>query len=335
MPKNIVICCDGTGNRYGANPTNVLKLFERADKHSAKQVSFYDPGVGTSGAYPVVTFIGRAITKFLGLAFGYGLTRNIEDAYRYLMEHFEQEDSVYIFGFSRGAFTARALAGMLCKVGLLYRGRVNLVSYATEMYRFGKPEIAEGFKSTFAQDCYPHFVGVWDTVKAVGLIFPRKFQKPTLNEKIDFGYHALAIDEKRWKFIPRLWHEPAAPNQIIEQVWFAGVHSDVGGWYKETGLSDIALNWMLQNAKNQGLAIAQDQIDKIHGNYEGQKHKSLVSSPFWLSLALLPWPPWWWLLWHGRKIPDGAKIHVSVQDRKRNVKAYEPRNIPKDAVFVN
>ena len=121
MPKNIVICCDGTGNQFGKNPTNVLKLFERVLKAPDRQVAFYDPGVGTSGGSKLVTNIGRWFAKLAGGILGYGITQNIEDAYRYLVDQYDDGDQVYIFGFSRGAFTARALAEMLCKVGLLHR----------------------------------------------------------------------------------------------------------------------------------------------------------------------------------------------------------------------
>ena len=322
MAKNIVICCDGTGNQYGKNATNVLKLFERVHKAPGRQVAFYDPGVGTSGGSRLVTFIGRRVAKLAGGALGYGITRNIEDGYRYLMDQYDDGDRVYIFGFSRGAFTARALAGMLCKVGLLHRARWNLVSYASHMYRRGDEQTAAGFKAAFSRPCDPHFIGVWDTVKSVGLIVPRRFGTATLNPLIAHGYHALAIDEKRWKFKPLLWEEPAASNQTIEQVWFTGVHADVGGFYDEAELSDITLRWMLRKAEGCGLDLAEPEFAQEEDIHKGKLHNSLL----WF---------WWLLLWWRRKIPAGAKIHISVQQRMEAVKGYRPHNLPPDPNFVS
>ena len=322
MPKNIVICCDGTGNQYGKNHTNVLKLFEQVSKAPDRQVAFYDPGVGTSGGSRLVTYTGRFIAKLAGLALGYGITRNIEDAYLYLMDQYEEGDRVYIFGFSRGAFTARALAEMLCKVGLLHRARWNLVSYASHMYRFGDSDTAKDFKDTFSRRCDPHFVGVWDTVKSVGLIDWRRFHTDTLDKNIAHGYHALAIDEKRWKFRPSIWEEPEDTAQTIEQVWFAGVHSDVGGYYDEAELSDIALRWMLRKALDCGLDLKDRQFAHVKDAYTRKPHNSLRW--FWLLLG------WWW-----RKIPPGAKIHVSVQKRMGAGIGYKPRNLPKEDNFVS
>ena len=321
MPKNIVICCDGTGNQFGENPTNVLKLFQRVLKAPGRQVAFYDPGVGTSGSNMLVTYIGRKVAKLAGGALGYGITRNIEDAYRYLMDQFDEGDQVYIFGFSRGAFTARALAGMLCKVGLLHRARWNLVSFASHMNRQGDDKTAAGFKEVFSRPCDPHFVGVWDTVKSVGLFVWRGFETATLNPRIAHGYHALAIDERRSNFKPTLWDEPAAQNQTIEQVWFAGVHSDVGGYYDEAELSDIALRWMLRKAVVFGLELTKPGFAGEKDVHAEELHESLL---------------WYWRIfgWGRRKIPAGANIHISVQKRLQEVKKYRPPNLPPGRKFV-
>ncbi len=314
MIKNIIICCDGTGNEYGKANTNVVKLFNLIVKDNKKQIAFYDPGVGTYGAVGANTKIGGAFNKLLGLAFAYGLTKNIQDAYEYLMDNYQQGDKVFLFGFSRGAFTVRALAGMLHKCGLLEKGSKNLIPYASKMYHKGDREIARGFKETFCRECKPHFIGVWDTVKSVGLIRNRKFANAKLNPDVAFGYHALSVDEKRSKFRPNLWDEPAARKQTIEQVWFAGVHSDVGGSYKERELSDITLRWMLDNAKKRGLLVS-ERADETTGDCTGKLHNSLL-------------PIWWILGWKRRKIQAHAKIHSSVYNRMNKVDKYRPKNVP-------
>lgn len=132
MPgKNIVVCCDGTGNVYGPKNTNVVGVFE-AIVRNADQVGFYDPGVGTFSA--LGRTVGEWVGRVLGKGFGWGLQKNIEDAYEYLMNHYEAGDRLYLFGFSRGAYTARCLGGMLHKCGLLQRGSRNLLPYASEIY---------------------------------------------------------------------------------------------------------------------------------------------------------------------------------------------------------
>ena len=225
MPKNIITCCDGTGNEYGQHNTNVVKLYE-AIVRDANQIAFYDPGVGTFSI--LGRELGRRVGIVLGKAFGAGVQQNIEDAYRYLMDRYEPEDKVFLFGFSRGAFTVRALAGMLNRCGLLEKGSVNLVPYASRIYNNrARHAVAPDFKQTYCHECHPHFIGVWDTVGSMGWFWGRKFFDATLHEDVRYAYQAVSIDEQRRKFPPSLWHEPVGQERI-EQVWFAGVHSDVG-----------------------------------------------------------------------------------------------------------
>ena len=314
MGKNIVICCDGTGNEYGRKNTNVVKLFNIIVKHHLQQIAFYDPGVGTFSSAAVFSKTAKFISKSMGLAFAYGITKNIEDAYEYLMDKYHEGDRVFLFGFSRGAFTVRALAGMLKKCGLLQKGSNNLIPYATRMYRKGKEEVARGFKETFSRECKPHFVGVWDTVKSIGLFKPRRFPNAKLNEDVKFGFHAVSVDEKRSKFRPNLWDEPACPGQSITQVWFPGVHCDIGGSYREHGLADIALKWMIDRAAECGLVIDQEKYKKIKPDPADKIHNSLF-------------PIWWILGWKLRKIKKSYLIHISAYRRKKLVK-YNPKNLP-------
>lgn len=301
------------------NNTNVVDMYAPIIRN-ADQMAYYDPGVGT------FSFIGRTLGKKLGIimgqAFGYGLQANIEDAYEYLMNRYQPGDKLFLFGFSRGAFTVRALAGMLHKVGLLQKGSKNLIPYATNIYNTrGDDEIAAGFKATYSHECNPYFIGVWDTVASLGLILGKKFFDAKLNPEVANAYHAMSIDEKRKKFPVSLWDEShKAPNQTVEQVWFSGVHSDVGGSYEQRGLSNITLIWMLQSAESHGLQLKEGWKEQIHPNHLDELHNSRSGL---------------WKIWRPaiREIPEGAKIHKSVLMRAEEMENYNPR-LPKDYTVI-
>jgi len=268
MAKNIVICCDGTGNQYGDRNTNVVKLFSVLPKSRREQLAWYDPGVGTFSAPAALTKTARAWTKLLGLAFGFGIQENVQDAYRYLMEHYEPQDRVFIFGFSRGAYAARALVALIFKCGLLERGNDNLVPYAFQILKREKRvAIYSGFRRTFSRRCGVHFLGLWDTVKSVGWVYnPLKLQFTRRNPIVKTIRHAVSIDERRSFYRQNLWGEPFA-HQDVKQVWFAGVHSDVGGSYpeRESGLSQIALQWMIEEAVSHGLLVDDKRRREVLG----------------------------------------------------------------------
>ena len=161
--KNIIVCCDGTGNEYGTNNTNVVIAYALAEE-SAQQCRYYDPGVGTGGW--VYEEDAGTLRAAMDQATGHGLRKNVEDAYRFLMQAYEDDDRVYLFGFSRGAFTVRSLAGMLHRCGLLRPTAANLVEYASKLYHQedgdnGGEEVDAGFRATFARPCPVHFIGVW------------------------------------------------------------------------------------------------------------------------------------------------------------------------------
>ncbi len=310
MGKNIIICCDGTGNEYGKNNTNVVNMYTPIIRNT-DQMAYYDPGVGTFSVFGRT--MGKKVGTLLGNAFGYGLQANIEDAYEYLMNRYEPGDKLFLFGFSRGAFTARALAGMLHKVGLLQKGSKNLIPYASKIYNTcDNDTIAEGFKATYSHECKPHFIGVWDTVASLGWFYGKKFFNAKVNPGVENYYQAIAIDEKRKKFPISLWDESnRAPNQTIEQVWFAGVHSDIGGSYEQRGLSSITLVWMLTAAETKGLRLSEGWKEQIHPDPLAKLHNSRTGL---------------WQLWPTvtRKIPEGAKIHKSVLLRKKAMEDYTP-----------
>src|SRR6266446_10293892 len=263
--RNIVICCDGTGNQYGSANSNVVKLYWALSAED-KQIAYYHPGVGTMGARNALSAVGKWWTKVRGLAFGYGFSDNIADVYSFLMREFSPGDHLFIFGFSRGAYTARAVCGLLHMCGLLTPGNEALIPYALRLYKSNDPckfEIATGFRSTFSLPCEPYFLGLWDTVSSVGWILDPIHTKgghlpytATL-PNISVLRHAVSIDEHRAFFRQNLIHQPAQSNQDVKQVWFAGVHSDVGGSYAEaeSGLSKTALRWMLCEAQSDGLML--------------------------------------------------------------------------------
>ena len=216
------------------------------------------------------------------------------------------------------SITVRSLAGMLHKCGLLERGNDNLLEYASKLYNTkGNDAIAQGFKDTFSRSCPVYFIGVWDTVESLAMNAKKKFHDARLNPEVRFGYQAISIDERRKDFKPSLWDDANIPqNQTMEQMWFAGVHSDVGGWYDERGLSNIALRWMLKKAKDAGMQVDEVAAAGYVADPHGEIHESY--SGFWKIRRS-----------YRRKIPEGALIHPSVDERiKKASNKYAPKNLP-------
>lgn len=320
--KNIIICCDGTGNEFGRNNTNVVLTYMLAEKDE-EQVVYYDPGVGTGGWEYEED--GAGLRAKGDQATGRGLQKNVEDAYRYLMARYVPDDRVYLFGFSRGAFTVRSLAGMLHKCGLLRADAGNFVEYAGKMYNSSdRDAVARDFRTVFGTPCPIHFVGVWDTVDSLVMNAGKRFHDASLNEEVSNGFHALAIDEVRRDFPPSLWDATAVTGgQTMEQVWFAGVHADVGGWYDERGLSNVALHWMLGKARACGFRVDQGGLDRFAPDPHGPAHQSYDG--FWRIRGR-----------RTRSIPAGAKIHSSVVERmQRSGNDYRPANLPKEYATVD
>jgi uncharacterized protein (DUF2235 family) len=268
--KRIVICCDGTWNTPDqaddgvAEPTNVTKLAD-AIAHSAggvAQVLFYHPGIGTSGSW-----ISRLYDGYTGS----GISGTILEAYRFAIETYEPGDQLFLFGFSRGAFTVRSLAGPIRSCGILRRNAMYAIPKAFRLYRARTPSThprqreATLFRRTYAvEEVSPiEFIGVWDTVGALGnpLVFGNvspgnRFHDVDLSTKVRHAFQALAIDEKRRFFQATLWHQqPDVVGQQLEQVWFCGTHSNVGGGYVDPRLADIALLWLVEKARVCGLGI--------------------------------------------------------------------------------
>ena len=273
--KRLVICCDGTWNEPlekvedpadETEPTNVLKVVRGVaptDQKGFPQIVYYDAGVGTEGWFD----------KVVGGAFGKGLSQNVKQAYRFIANNYTEGDELFLFGFSRGAYTVRSLAGFIGAVGLLPKKHLRRVPDAYALYRIPPSNRAESKPRKYLEGLCPKprqsipikFIGVWDTVGALGVPTPGlrritkrwvRFHDTQLGPNVRHAYHALAIDERRRPFQPNLWTDPPKPRQTIEQVWFCGVHSNVGGGYRDTGLSDITLAWMVARARSHGLEFS-------------------------------------------------------------------------------
>ena len=352
-PKNIVVCCDGTGNQFGTQNSNVVKLYKTLVS-DATQIAYYHPGVGTMGARAALTGVAQWWTRVLGLAFGYGISDNVADAYQFLMREFQPGDRVYVFGFSRGAYTARALCGMLHIVGLLTEGNEALIPYAIRMIKQKRIDfgVAADFKHTFSRECRPHFVGVWDTVSSVGWVYDAvrfPFTRASKNPDLNIVRHAVSIDERRAFFRQNSFGDAHDAHQDVKEVWFAGVHSDVGASYpeSESQLSKIALQWMLGEAERAGLAVDQQRKRDILGAKAPyvapdpatrNQHESLKGwwwiAEFWPKVTHRQTTPGVWKpslrlnLGRRRFIAAGSLVHESVEQRRQHVLDYKPPNLP-------
>lgn len=347
---NIVICCDGTGQEFGPKNTNVVKLYSILDKSQQKQTTFYHPGLGTLGYIGPFSWLASKFKSLFGLAIGYGIRQDVADCYKFLMDNYTgPQDKVFIFGFSRGAYTVRVLSSLIHEFGLLNKGNELLINYAYKM--FNRPtsekfDLANKFKKTFSRVCKPHFVGLWDTVSSVGWVYdPTSFPYTYKNPDIKIGRHAISIDERRCFFRQNLW-APQGPGQSILQVWFPGCHSDVGGGfpYKECGLSQNTLRWMIGHATKAGLVVDRQKEADLYKkpnakpSADGMIHNSLTWA--WWILEFFPKKyydsrtrearfkiP----LGESRVMPEGSLIHRSAIARRKNAKNdYHPQNFPKN-----
>lgn len=331
-PKKIIICSDGTWNdpeqldRGSLVPTNVVKLARAlALAERPDQKIFYDPGIGT----------GNLVDRLTGGLTGKGLIKNIFDCYGFIAQHYQPGDKIYLFGFSRGAYTVRSLSGLIGRFGIdkslsqrqlaqattssatgqvagtrtdevpheLQAIRKQYEQYKAEPTAQKKQEVVNAFRSQ--TECYEpeiEMIGVWDTVGSLGIPLPLprfryltalndwierwvlgkyRFLDVQLNARVRAAYHALAIDENRKAFFPTLWKQipTAPPEQILQQVWFAGIHSNVGGGYADTGLSDNALLWMVNRAQQHGLVFSEPYLsrrvnpDSFYGELRDERRK--------------------------------------------------------------
>jgi len=284
----IIICSDGTGNSDTGTPSNVRRLFDLLIQKSPTQVALYDPGVGTEPRQAGTGRLRYTADHLRSLWFGTGVEENLIQLYAWLVEKYQPGDRVFLFGFSRGAFTVRALAGLLHVCGVV-RPERSLVTRAVMLYRtsesrikaarrqrglpakFGRDETtdhasfdadARDFKVQFGQSCTVDLLGIWDTVKAYGWLWPRSFPALRHNASVTAVRHAVSLDERRAVFKMTSWGDW---NSRVREVWFAGDHSDVGGGHQRgnSALADAALRWMLGEATDAGLLLNPDKQAEI------------------------------------------------------------------------
>jgi hypothetical protein len=356
MAKNIVIFSDGTGNTtIKGRGTNVFKLFEavdlnghRSQPHLPPQIAIYDDGVGTEDFKPL---------KLLGGAVGLGIARNVRQLYKGLVRIYERDDRIFLFGFSRGAFTVRTLAGMIAICGILDSSALTTTKdlnkavrdtygllrqcfcaawerlFRTKDFKQAEKEFRKKYKTFTGVNI--EFLGVWDTVDAVGgplhisdvintLIYRFKFPDLDLSDAVRRGCHALSIDDERHAFHPVLWNA----RKGVEQVWFAGVHSNVGGGYPKQGMSIVALDWMMQKAEESGLRILPSDRQRVreHADIDDKLYDSRAGAGIFYR-------------WLPRPIDRlcGLRnvkpvLHLSVLERiARGTGGYAPGNLPPSA----
>lgn len=400
--KNIIVLCDGTGNEISENISNVLKFYRclrKTAKTLPRQVVFYDPGVGTLARPNPWRKMIQNFSAIFGLATGYGLDDKILQSYLFLVRNYEPGDQIYLFGFSRGAYTVRVLAGLIHKVGLLAPEQANLASSGLTAYkRFGNSprvpsprgapgnhdevfpvshddEAAQFARITSTSWPLIRFVGVWDTVASVIVPRPDRFYLPSLEElaftlgnpSVQTFRQAMSIDERRAMFRLKKWDEPqtfalnrfnasGATAQDVKQVWFPGVHSDVGGGYpeSESGLSKFPLLWMIDEAISAGLQFNPRTINQLAWGdpRKGSPFRYVVPDPgasmheslygAWWLLEVFPkdarykeWPKRRSVLGRyfpfaePRLIPEGALLHESALLRREDPRInYRPVNLP-------
>ncbi|KAI0248622.1 hypothetical protein BJV78DRAFT_1131065 [Lactifluus subvellereus] len=390
-PRTLVLCFDGTGNKFGSRNTNVVKLYSILKKDNpglqicyyqeCSSQFFFQAGIGTYFQPGVVSPMFHTAAQALDLMFAWYLKEHIIDGYKFLMQNYHEGDTVCIFGFSRGAFTARALAGMLHKVGLLSKDNFEQIPFAYELYKSSKRKshkLANRFKKSFCRNVPIDFLGVWDTVASFGFLNAGTLPFVGTNDMIRVFRQALSLDERRAKFRPNLYHRPivapgpelqqtqsplkrvarslntfkgrktrcpdTSPDSFstnhyandlgfetnIQEVWFAGCHSDVGGGNAKDSerhaLSNIPLRWMLREILNSGCRIHFDPTELKHLRDE------LKKKVYWWILEVFPTyyksqnEEGQWIgncHWgSGRELPPHPVFHESVRTRMRDSSLY-------------
>ncbi len=344
--KRLITCSDGTWNKPGIKDkgrevkTNVEKMFNCICSFDTSnpgqpvpQLKVYDQGVGTGYTWR---------DRLLGGATGAGIDKNIKDMYSFLVLNYEPGDDIFLFGFSRGAYTARSIGGFIRNCGILKPQFIHLVDKAYELYRdrnkytIPDSDLMKSFRRNYCyEDVTPiKFIGVWDTVGSLGIPLPwyklrnknrYMFHDVTLSCYVHHAYHALAIDERRKLFRPTLWEKSDVVKytenhpQKMEQRWFAGVHSNVGGGYLDCGLSNIALQWLIDKAQSAGLCYNAPPL--------------IVADPvFDKGILRNSYTPLYWFWWPISRVvtlknDTNQYIDESVYKRMNDDETYRPKNL--------
>ncbi|KZP32685.1 hypothetical protein FIBSPDRAFT_722414 [Athelia psychrophila] len=280
--RNLVINLDGTSNQYGPKNTNVIELYSHISV-SKHQLKYYNSDIGTSAqpSWKSLSHYMQSLGNIVDLAIAWNFEKVLLGAYRWLSEHYKPGDRIFLFGFSRGAFQVRALAGMIEKVGLLYEGNEKQIPFAFELYAsvYGdeREKAAKHFKETFSvKNVHVHFIGVWDTVSSIGIFREKTLPLTDSCDHVCTFRHALALDECRVKFAPECIAGPSKKKfpANAKEVWFPGSHSDLN-------LESVPLLWMENEALMAGLHFSRVSINwKVHDLQESEPTVSL-------------WGPWW------------------------------------------
>ncbi|KZV61057.1 hypothetical protein PENSPDRAFT_316009 [Peniophora sp. CONT] len=298
--RNLVVCIDGTSNQFGETNTNVIELYGLIPKDTNdKQRTYYNSGIGTYArpSWKSWAYYKQSVAHKIDLAIAWNFERILLDAYRWLSETYEDGDCIFLFGFSRGAYQVRTLSAMIDKVGLIHRGNEQQIPFAYQLYAdFGSSRAntreAGIFKKTFSRrNVKVHFVGAWDTVSSIGMVRSRKPLPGTVEgmKHVCFFRHALALDERRVKFLPEYACGGAGPSprsvesNHTKEVWFAGTHSDVGGGnVGNLALSNTrpALRWMFSEASAAGL-----RLDPFERDFQDEEVIGIIES------LTIPWKP--------------------------------------------
>ena len=323
MSKRIVFCADGTW-QAPLNNTNVYRLY-KALAVTDDQITFYDDGVGADAT---------GLTRILEGAFGQGLLQKIQDSYTKIAHVYESGDQIFLFGFSRGAYTARSLAGMIAACGLPTGSFTNdCVTQAFTAYRTPaqRAAILAGLGPCNLQAADIRMIGVWDTVGSLGIpaIFgginqsQYGFLDTSLHPSVKNAFQCLALDEKRTQFPATLWVGPAAAGQTLEQVWFSGCHGDVGGGTTQGGpmdsgtrLCDVTMGWMVSRAQQCGLTFV-DGTTTQFATLPAEAALDLIRESWTPAMG----PP------RLRPVPPGAEVANSVAVRLQYALTYVPGSL--------
>ncbi|MGQ0812804.1 MAG: DUF2235 domain-containing protein [Nitrospiraceae bacterium] len=279
MKKRLVVLYDGTWNTRDdrTNVARMAQVIAKAGKDGIPQHQFYDAGVGT-----------KWYERIRGGAFGFGLSKNIQQGYRWLCTQWTEEAELFVFGFSRGAYTARSFVGLIRKCGVLHTPTDELVEQAYEIYRnkdaHPDGQEATAFRIAHSREIRVKFIGVWDTVGSLGIPitgipipFGRDYYQwhdTALSKIVDYAYHALALDENRKDYEATVWTEHKPENVEVEQRWFIGAHANVGGGYTYDRLHNIPQRWLQDKAQRCGLALTElcpvgshDYLAKVNDSF--------------------------------------------------------------------
>ncbi|KAF8517074.1 hypothetical protein BU17DRAFT_50227 [Hysterangium stoloniferum] len=247
--RNLIVCIDGTSNQFGKKNTNVIELYSQLVKDDGTQLTYYNSGVGTYAkpSWKSWSYLKQVVNNKIDLAIAWNFEKIVISAYRWLADNYQDGDKIYLFGFSRGAYQVRVLAGMIDKVGLIYKGNEEQIPFAYELYADPRSDgttrpkplnLAKRFKDTFSKKgVQVHFIGVWDTVSSIGIVRGRNLPGTVKLDHTCYFRHALALDERRVKFLPEyacggvMVDESKSQQRQkiphIKEVWFPGTHSDI------------------------------------------------------------------------------------------------------------